>query len=265
MKITEPTYLPARKAKILRQTVRVQRGRDHSYYISERPRKIVTPLESAKYSWVRHFGRMVRDIKRVGPCVYMNAKWLADSDPAGLTFPRDYLGWAYSGKLIEFVGDGSFRPQTPRLFRGTNQGIFRVTTPTASVWRDSAEALTNSVWKTLTPNTLDWDNNYFWDPTSNPSRLTFRVSGVYQLTATVRFSAVTGSQRMVRFKINGTDHRLVTRFPQPSAVAIDVPISLTWYFSATDYVELACNANSTGVTGQAIQFSVMALTPESIL
>jgi len=265
MKVTEPVYLTDTTVRKLKTGVRLTKGPGHTIYVASRPQRIRTPLESAKYSWVRYFGQMVHDIKTVDGCTTLNSEYMSQAIPAGLTFPRDYLGWAYSGKLIQYAGDGSFEGQTPREFADGTQGIIRVTTPTASVWRNSAEALTNSISKILTPDSVDWDTNFFWNPDLNPSRLTARVSGLYLLNAIVRFSAVSGSQRFIRFVVNGTSLRMIARGAQSSAVLMDMPIAQLWYLNATDYVEVQVNANSNGVTAQLVAFQIVGITPEAIV
>lgn len=265
MKIKEPVYLSNTTVKKLKKVVRLTKGPDHTIYVAQRPTKIITHGETAKYSWVKYFGQMVHDIKTIDGCTSLNSDYMSQAIPAGLTFPRDYLGWAYSGKLIQYAGDGSFEGQTPREFADGTQGIIRVTTPTASVWRTTPEALTNSISKNLTPDSVDWDTNFFWNPDLNPSRLTARVSGLYLLSASVRFSAVTGSQRIVRFEVNGTPLRMIAREAQSSAVQQDMNIAQLWYLDATSYVECHVNANSNGVTAQLLAFQIVGITPEAIV
>ncbi len=73
----------------------------------------------------------------------------------------------------------------------------RVTTPTAKVGRAAAETLVNGTEKYLTPTFMVWDNNVFWNPTVNPSRLTFRSPGLYLVGTLSSFNAITGGARYV--------------------------------------------------------------------
>jgi hypothetical protein len=249
----------------LKSQLTVRQGRGGQVVVQKRRRPRGNRGTPNQASWVDDFKNAAAAWKLIGGCTKDQADAFADSPPAGLTFWRDHLSTAAAGKHFEDMGDFELLPQTPAFWNGATQGPFRVTTPTVSVYRTVAENLTNSVDKTLTPDNADWDNNAFWSPIDNPTRLTARAAGLYLIHATVRFNNVIASQRIVRFKVNGTNLRMNVRFGQYAAVASDIGYSTLWPFLAGDYVEVTCNSNSNGTTALLMQFQMVGITPESII
>jgi len=127
------------------------------------------------------------------------------------------------------------------------------------------ESLTSGVAKVLTPENKLWDNNVFWMPSPNPTRMTFRSCGVYFVGAEVQYTAVSGQYRTTWFRKNGTDVYGSHRVPAPvSMTCFGHPFALM-YFEVGDYIELIGQSNVAGVTAQINAFWAMAMTPEQVI
>jgi len=196
-----------------------------------------------EFAWVSNFSCIAR---------FTKAPWSGDFNEAHNL--QDQTGWywrdvihsALSGKLI---GD-------PRK---------RVTTPTARVFRTGMESLVSGQLKALTPNDTDWDNNFFWDPVSNSTRLTIRSKGVYLVGCQIEYNAVSGGRRVAILRVNGTT---VIGDQSIGAVAsnlVRVDPMTVWAFNENDYVEACAFANASGVQAELENFWVVAITPEAVI
>jgi len=143
--------------------------------------------------------------------------------------------------------------------------VNRVTTPTARVYRTAPESLVNGTAKVLTPDSKIWDNNVFWNPAANPTRLTVRSGGVYLVGAQLEYNGITSGRRVVILRANGvdiiSDNSLSvsnTNLVRPSTASI-------WAFEADDYVECLAFANANGVTAELENFWIVAITPEAVI
>jgi hypothetical protein len=140
-----------------------------------------------------------------------------------------------------------------------------VTTPTARVKREAAETLSNGVEKYLTPDTLDWDNNVFWDPTANQSRLTVRSKGLYLVGANAEFNNITGGRRNLRLVVNRTTGIGQDTVGTSSAQFLHLSPVTIWPFNAGDYVEALAFATVAGVTARLDALWILAITPEGVI
>jgi len=158
---------------------------------------------------------------------------------------RDAIAAAAAGKLIRF------------------DGAKRVTTPTALVYRAGTTALTSGVFTTLTPDTMRWDNNQFWNPTSNPERITFKSAGLYLIGGYVEFNAVTGGRRYVQISANNTTPLVQQVVTVANANATRLSLSTIYYFAANDFIEIDAQATVAGVTVALPNFWVVGIVPET--
>lgn len=207
-----------------------------------RPRgKKKTPLQQA---WVDRFSYLARALKSPLPQSLDAAQMWAKGTG---WYYRDVLEVAAAGKLIRFNGEP------------------RVTTPTARVYRNAAQAVTNGAGGYLTPDAMNWDNNVFWSPTVNPSRLTFKAPGLYLVGGHTYFNAITGGRRDMGLVVNRTTW-IVEDFRTPaSATALTIPVVSLWYFHANDYLEAWQFVNANGVTARLGSLWAVAITPEGIV
>lgn len=193
-------------------------------------------------AWISNFSCIANFTKAPWSGDFNNATDLQDQSG---WYWRDVIHSAISGKLL---GDPSKR----------------VTTPTARVFRTGFESLVNGTVKVLTPNDLDWDNNFFWNPIANQSRLTVRNSGVYLVGCQVEFNNITGGRRAVQLLVNGTKIIGDLTVTQASSnLARLTPVTL-WAFNANDYVQAAAFANVASVTAELENFWILAITPEAV-
>jgi len=218
-----------------------RRGKDGTLLVQANP-KAHKP-SGPESAWISNFTCLAHFTKAPWSGDFNNATELQDQTG---WYWRDVIHSALSGKLL---GDPAKR----------------VTTPTARVFRTGVESLVSGTVKILTPNDLDWDNNVFWDPTANQSRLTVRSSGVYLVGCQVEFNNITGGRRVAQIIVNGTKIVGDQSVTQANAnLARLTPCSL-WAFEANDYVEVGAFANANGVTAELENFWLMAMTPETVI
>jgi len=154
------------------------------------PKKRGPNKTDVQQAWVDYFSCIASVMKHPEPYTWNFAE---SQRKDSRWFVRDFFYSAAAGKLI------------------ATEGETRITTPTASVYRDSTEALTANVVKTLTPNTLEWDNNQFWNPSVNPTRITFKSPGLYQLIGQCEFAGGSAGARYVYFFRNNEAAFLASR------------------------------------------------------
>jgi len=195
-------------------------------------------------AWVDHFACIANTFKTPFPPQYDFAK---KHIPNSRWFVRDMF---YAGANGDLIG---------------TEGERKIITPTCRVKMAATVALTSGVQKTLQPSGVDWDNNQFWNPTTNPTRITIKSAGMYMVYARVAFNAVNGSFRDVGIKLNGTTLLAIPRLWPNTANGLVGEAFDVWYFHANDYIEFVAQANTTTVTAQLQAGVVVAITPESVV
>lgn len=142
----------------------------------------------------------------------------------------------------------------------------RVITPTVKVSRAATQNVTNATLTTVTPDTLYWDNNAFWNATVNPSRLTFRTAGLYLVLAYIQWSTNGNSYRKLSFIKNGSES-IGDLISWPTSEGPTDQFALTMeYFHAGDYVEVKLHQNSGSTrTVTMPRFQALAITPEALV
>jgi hypothetical protein len=217
-------------------------------------------------AWTDDFTVSAKASKNADPCGYLQAFELAKQPFANGRYYRDILHTAYHGNLVNSTG---VHPHDRLVFRespaGPDAEPFKVTTPTVCVYRDAVESLSNGVNKILTPNQLYWDNNNFWDPTSHPTRLTFKAAGLYLVGFECVFSAVSGAQRQTKILFNGSLAQIRDFRHSSNNAALEATASGIWYFNPNEYMEAQVYANAASVTAQIRAFWAVGITPEAIL
>jgi len=119
--------------------------------------------------------------------------------------------------------------------------------------------------KILTPTDIDWDNNVFWNPIANQSRLTVRSSGVYLVGCQVEFTNITGGRRAVQLILNGSKIIGDQTVTQANANLARLTPSTLWAFNTNDYIEVGAFANVAGVACELENFWILAITPEGVI
>jgi len=119
--------------------------------------------------------------------------------------------------------------------------------PQARVFNNANVSITNNTVTAVTLNSEHFDNGDLHSTSSNTSRLTAPITGVYMIGGHVRFAANSTGRRDAFLRINGTTQIAYTVEPAPHA-SIDTylnPVSL-YQLTAADYVELCVLQNSGG-------------------
>lgn len=216
-------------------------------------------------SWVEDFVQAARDIKLTDPCTHQTAENYSKAPCSGYTFYRDYLMTARAGKMVYDDGTLLQNAIKPRVYRGGEKGIPRVTTPTANVSRTTAQALTQNADTRLNFDNVIWDNNAFFNPSAN-NKLTIRASGLYTFTAWLLFNGVSGGQRRTNI-INVQQAAVVAAdvLTPNTATAMQTTIHGTYYWNAGEDIAINVFSSSAGTTCQVRGFSIVAITPEAIL
>lgn len=213
-------------------------------YAAKWPRRRGKKKTALQQAWVDQFTQIAKTTPTMHPIEYNNAvEW------AGKTgfYWRDVLHRAMIGKLI------------------MDEGAFRITTPTAYLYRTTSQALTNGVALTLTPNAKRWDNYTFWDQTSNPTQITIKEPALYLVGAQVGFSANSTGARLVRLKLNGTTDIAFDERGSGVNNSLHINIGSIWYFERGDYMTLTAQANASGVTCAIESWYILAITPEALI
>jgi len=141
----------------------------------------------------------------------------------------------------------------------------RVTTPTARVFRNGNEALVSGIAKALTPDGVVWDNNVFWNPIANQSRLTVRSAGVYLIGSQVLFNNITGGRRSAPLFVNGVVIAGNQEVTQANANIVRLTPVTLWAFNEGDYLEAFAFSSVANVNAQLEALWILAITPEGVI
>lgn len=185
------------------------------------------------------------------------AQWSKIPDPRAFEESRAFTqdtGWYYRD-MIHSAMSG-------KLFSSPEE---RVTTPTARVTRDAAaQAVGNGVTVTLTPDREEWDNNFFWNPDLNQTRLTVRSKGVYLVGGNANFNGITGGRRELQLWVNNERHINLDAVSCANTQPVALSGFSIWYFDELDYLELRVFQNVAGVTALLRSLWMVAITPEGV-
>lgn len=200
-----------------------------------------SPLQQA---WVDNFSCIARWSKFADPRARETAE---DMAPDTGWYWRDIIETAMVGKLIRRIGEHP------------------ITTPTVNIRKTSATSLSGTNETVLTPDEFLWDNNYFWNPISNQSRITFRSPGLYLVGADAQFGVSSTTRRKLIIKDqDGT--RIVEQSQGPGlSTTVQIAIVGLMYFHANDYIECYAQASASGQTTVLNHFWAIAMTPEQLL
>lgn len=212
-------------------------------YIRARPKKSRKGLTPLRMAWVDNFKLIATLSKTPDPYAFNMATALAKGTN---WYYRDVLETAMSGKLIRYEDEP------------------RVTTPTAVISRVTNEQWTGGQFKFLTPDNLVWDNNAFWNPALNPTRITMRAPGVYLVGATVTLKTANAGAFAAELWVNGSTLIAGQRVSKNGVETMAQATGL-YYFHANDYVELGVFNSANTTQYQSPSFWVVAITPEALL
>jgi len=230
------------------------------------PRKRGAPKSALQQAWVDRFARDAELSKYADAQTKQQAECLAKGTG---WYWRDVLTSGMNGKLSGYAGGNGVAGQVGIIFRQTPElmhyGAPRVTTPTAAVKNDTPVALTANVEKYLDANTLLWDNNNFWDSSSNPSRLTILANGLYVVGAYMGFINTGSGYRRAILRLNRTTTIGVQSIAVNNAVEQFANVFTVWPLEAGDYVEAVAFTPSSSVTCALRHLFILAMTPEAVI
>jgi len=162
-------------------------------------------------------------------------------------FWRDVLTAAMNGNLLVIPGET------------------KITTPTYFLTRPGPEALAANVGEFIAWDGLQWDNNVFWNPLSNPTRITFKAAGLYLFGFQAGFSATASDKAIgLNVRVNGTDFMAQVKAQDIANQYIAQPWVSIWYFHAGDYIECEVVSNVNCNALNMVAWGV-AITPEGLV
>jgi hypothetical protein len=124
--------------------------------------------------------------------------------------------------------------------------------PCVRVSHNAAQSIPNNVQTTLTFNSERFDQagnagDTMHESVTNPSRLTCRYAGVYQISASVAFAGnATGARSLGIFHSAAAGFVAYQQQPSVSADVIEMTISTLWLMAVNDYVVMSVFQNSGG-------------------
>lgn len=143
---------------------------------------------------------------------------------------------------LEHLGDGS---HADRNFR-TLAAAVSPPVPQARVFNSAAIATTTAVVKVVTFDSERFDNGGLHSTSSNTSRLTAPITGLYEIGACVEFASNATGYREVYFTLNGATAIAVDVRPAVNGQATVLPLSTQYRLVAGDYVEVNALQTSGG-------------------
>jgi len=187
-----------------------------------------------------------------------NARWSKKPDVEAFNMANQYAdGQTFFWRDIILMGlSGTL------YFEGAD---VKIVTPTARATRlgNLSPAQSQDVAVPITA--VTWDNNAFWDPNSHPERVTFRVDGLYLLTALVKYTSGTTAYRESRI-VNQDGLILDNNEDQKSSgFGTSQRLLAIYYFYAGQWAKVTTNPGASGQTVQLWDFTVIAITPEAII
>jgi len=235
--LTRGDVLRARRLVHYRQT----RGQ---LYAAKWPRKRGPATSVMQRAWIDQFTQLAKATKSAPGIEHDNAEmWTSGMG----VYWRDIIHSAATGKLI------------------LSPGGMRVTTPTVMLQRLTNQAVAANTVVPISLVSKLWDNYTFWGMTVNPTRLTFKESGLYLFGASVIFTGANNSNgRALGYRVNGTDYKAPIGFAPANAISKEITTSSLWFFNSGDYLEVFVYSGSTE-TVQCTAFWAVAITPEAVV
>lgn len=147
----------------------------------------------------------------------------------------------------------------------TNVGNYRVP-PICSVYRNAALSQTSSGnYQAVSFDTEHFTNtgtgdsptDPMWQSGTNPTRITFRTTGIYQVTGSATFNGNATGLRAIRINRNGSSAAYGTLVPANSVINYLTVSAIIEATAVTDYVELAVYQDTGGNLAYQVGSDVM--------
>jgi hypothetical protein len=128
-----------------------------------------------------------------------------------------------------------------------------VNPPVVKLVQQVAQSITAAVALTFGTGSEEIDTHNMHDPTTNPSRITVSVPGIYELSCTLNMAAAAYSSLLIVFRKNGANVTPLTPFHPDAAAsqAAGVQLSAKVVAVAGDYFEAFVQTTPTGTTAIA--------------
>lgn len=152
----------------------------------------------------------------------------------GITFIPSNIGDDHINRLVHPNSWGQYTTST-RMRQGTTRTHL-----------SAPQSLTNNVEVAISWNVEDFNTDFFHNNSTNPTRYTASLQGVYSFGAGLDFAANTAGTRYMYFKVNGATNMGLSQ--APGNVGQDTWLQLRddIQLNAGDYVELLAFQNSGG-------------------
>lgn len=118
--------------------------------------------------------------------------------------------------------------------------------PAARVYNSGNQSIANSSLTTLNFNSENYDTDNIHDNTTNPSRLTCKTAGIYQIIAHVSFASNPTGYRRVVVIYNGGGIAAEAFIPAVTGGSTVVVVAGNYKLAVGDYIELRAQQNSGG-------------------
>jgi len=180
----------------------------------------------------------------------------------------DWLNAMHHGRGMRHNQPGQSPNMLPYLFRDPPsrmwEGAPRVLTPTAKVKKSTVTHGVYGSWVALTPNTELWDTNDFWRLDVNPGRLTIRAAGLYLVSHNSHAYSGGAVTMATRILLNGATVIDIRHDTGDGDAQATPSGSFFYYFNALDYITIEAACKPTGDYFYLDDFSICAITPETI-
>lgn len=177
-----------------------------------------------------------------------------NSDPTNAAYTQIYADGSYSALISGVTGTGTALPL--RIGVGANNVLETNTTgqvtslriPTAQVYHSTTQSIGNASHTAVVFDSEAYDTASLHSTSSNTSRITVPVAGIYRFTASVEFASNASGQRRLHYRVNGTTANRFggISFPAANGTGTSVQSSVEISLSASDYVELFAYQDSGG-------------------
>lgn len=249
-----------------RRIVHFRTYKDKIVYASKWPKRRGPAMSPVQKAWIDRFIEWAHNSKQPDPCAVATAATLT---PNTGFWPRDVIHYAGAGKLLHMGSPSGMTSPLPYLFAHPPstkyEGAPRVITPTVNVSQSANFSYPSAVFVAIQPTVKEWDNNAFWDGTGAPKRLTARATGLYQLNAQVLGYSGGGVDVFLEVRKNGGSAVLYAHDSGSAFFSAVANVNSPIYLSAGDYLELWFVGLPAGNYYKLITWSLMAITPETII
>jgi len=140
----------------------------------------------------------------------------------------------------------------------------KVTTPTCRLFRTATQLIANGADVVLTPDSFNWDNNQFWSPSVNPSRITIKAPGLYLVGYDVQVTTSTTGRKSAWAR-SSTNQILGRGLMQTSSNGDTYIVgSDIWYFEQDQYFEIIGRTTINNDGFKILGAWAVAITPEAL-